>query len=398
MQKKKIIIITAIAIAVIVAAYFIFKPGNNGQQLMFTSHVPERGNLSNVIISTGTVQPVNTVSVGCQVSGTIKKLYVDYNSIVKKGQLLAELDRTLFEAALNQAKSNYAQVESQLKYQEGNFSRQSKLYEVGAISKAEYDNATYAYQSAKAQTNSADAQVQSALQNLSFTKIFSPIDGTVLSRSVSEGQTVAASFSTPTIFSIANDLTQMQVEASVDEADIGNINEGDKVVFSVDAYINEKFEGAVRQIRLNPTTTNNVVTYTTIINSPNAGLKLKPGMTANITIFTKEIQNALLVPVEAIKFTPDSTLQLEYQLIFSDQKLAENESFVWLKNGQIILQKKIKTGMDNNQKVEVLEGLSQNDEVITQANHLSNSQLQQQTQQSSPFMPKRPGSDKKKRQ
>jgi HlyD family secretion protein len=331
---------------------------------------------------------VNTVSVGSQVSGTIEKLYVDFNSVVKKGQLLAELDKTLFQASYDQAKSNYEQIQGQLTYQKSNFDRQSQLYNVGAISKAEYENAIYTYNSAKAQAKVSAAQVQTAQKNLSLASIYSPIDGTVLSRSVSEGQTVAASFSTPTIFSIAKDLKEMQVEASVDEADIGYIKEGDEVSFSVDAYIDDVFNGTIQQVRLNPTTTNNVVTYTTIIRTSNDDMKLKPGMTANITIYTAEVKNALLIPVKAIKFTPDLS-DKTYQIESSGRELSKNESSIWIKQDKKLIQKIIKTGLNNNNKVEVLGGINGNEEIVVGTQQTSNNTAANQ-QSSSPFMPKRP--------
>lgn len=365
------------------------------QQTVVITERPQRGDISNTVTTTGTVQPVNTVSVGSQVSGTIEKLYVDFNSVVKKGQLLAELDKTLFQAALDQAKSNYEQVQSQLVYQKSNYERQSQLYNVGAISKAEYENALFSYNSSKAQAKVSYAQVQTAQKNLSLASIYSPIDGTVLSRSVSEGQTVAASFSTPTIFSIAKDLKEMQVEASVDEADIGFIKEGDRVTFSVDAYTNDEFDGTIQQIRLNPTTTNNVVTYTTIIKTSNDDLKLKPGMTANITIYTAEIKNALLIPVKATKFSPDSAYE-NYEVVAARGKIMEKESAVWIKQDNKLVQKIIKTGLNNNEKIEVLEGLTGNEEIVVASQQLTGKEVPSEAADS-PFMPKRPGSNKPKK-
>jgi len=370
----------------------IFTSCSGKQQTIAITEKPQRGDISNTVTSTGTVQPVNTVSVGSQVSGTIEKLYVDFNSVVKKGQLLAELDKTLFQAAFDQAKSNYEQVQSQLTYQKSNYERQSQLYNVGAISKAEYEKALFSYNSAKAQAKVSYAQVQSAKKNLSLASIYSPIDGTVLSRSVSEGQTVAASFSTPTIFAIAKDLKEMQVEASVDEADIGYVKEGDRVTFSVDAYANDIFEGTLQQIRLNPTTTNNVVTYTTIIKTSNEDLKLKPGMTANITIYTAEVKNALTIPVKATKFSPDSTYE-KYQIVASGQKISEKQSSVWIKQDNKLVQKIIKTGLNNNEKIEVLDGLSGNEDLVVGSRQISSKDAAP-AESNSPFMPKRPGGNK----
>jgi HlyD family secretion protein len=395
MKKIKITGIVIIALLIIATVFWFFKSGSKKDLATVITERPKRGNISKTVITTGTVQPVNTVSVGSQVSGTIVKLYVDYNSVVKAGELLAELDKTLFVASLNQANSNYEQVKSLLTYQKGNLERQSQLYNVGAISKADYENALYTYNSTNAQADVALAQVQSAKKNLELASIYSPIDGTILSRSVSEGQTVAASFSTPTIFSIAKDLKQMQVEASVDEADIGGIAEGNKVTFTVDAFPDDVFSGIIQQVRLNPTVTNNVVTYTTIIKTSNEDLKLKPGMTANITIYTSESTNALLIPVKAIKYSPDS-MGKNYQILNSDRKLLPNENSVWIHQNNQLVQRIIKTGLNNNTQVEVLEGLTLNDEVVTGTQNTDIGPVNKETS-SSPFMPKRPGGDKNKK-
>lgn len=395
MKKLKIILITAVIIVACGFIYKIFISQGNKKVVVLETARPGRGDISIIVTSTGTLQPVNTVSVGSQVSGTIKKLYVDYNSVVKEGQLLAELDKSLLDAAYKQALSNHEQFQSQLTYQEENFSRQSQLFKIGAISKADYDNAVLTYNSAKAQTAASSAQVETARKNLSFANIYSPVDGTILSRSVSEGQTVAASFNTPTLFVIAKDLTQMQVEASVDEADIGNVQEGNKVTFTVDAFINDVFNGIVKQVRLNPTTTNNVVTYTTIISAPNDDMKLKPGMTASISIYTKEVSNAVLLPVKAIRFTPDSGLSGQYQVRLLHEKLRKDEAFVMVKQGNELIQKKIKTGINNNTEVEVLDGLNASDSVVISAVQMSHSEASAQGAPSSPFMPRRPGSSKK---
>jgi HlyD family secretion protein len=273
------------------------------------------------------------------------------------------------------------------------------LYKAGAISKADYDNALYTFNSAKAAVKSMEAQLQSAQKNLELASIYSPTNGTVLSRSVSEGQTVAASFSTPTLFSIAKDLAKMQVMAAVDEADIGNIKEGERANFTVDAFLNDIFKGTIREIRLSPITSSNVVTYTTIIDAPNNEKKLKPGMTANITIFTKESDNALLIPVKALKYSPDLSLSKQYVIIADTPKnavLLNGEAFIWVKKGNQIIQKKIKTGINDNTRVEVLEGLTDNEEVITGSQKLSTAVATEESS-GSPFMPKRPGGNNKKK-
>ncbi|TFB29997.1 efflux RND transporter periplasmic adaptor subunit [Pedobacter alluvionis] len=397
MKKKTIFIIIGIAVALFAVWYFALR--KKEQVVVLETEKPKMGYISENVTATGKVQPVDTVAVGTQVSGTIKTLYADFNSKVKKGQLLAELDKTLFEATVNQYQANLVSAQSALVYQQGNFSRQSNLYKVGAVSKADYDNALYTYNASKASVNSIKAQLASAQKNLSLASIYSPIDGTVLSRSVSEGTTVAASFSTPTIFSIAKDLTKMQVEASVDEADVGDISKGERATFTVDAFLNDTFKGIIQEIRLSPSISSNVVTYKTIINTSNDANKLKPGMTANITIFTKEVNNALLIPTKAIKFAPDSTLAGKYQMTWVNPErkpAGADEAYVWVqKSPKELVQKKIKTGINDNTHVEVLSGLAAADVVITGSQRTGKSQAAAQGQ-SSPFMPKRPGGNRRK--
>lgn len=368
---------------------------------------PEMGEISNSITATGTIQPVDTVAVGTQVSGIIKNIYVDFNSTVRKGELLATLDPDLLQYQSQQIKANLQNAKSNLAYNEININRQSQLYKVGAISKADYDVATNQYNAAKAQVGSVNAQLSTANKNLSLTNIYSPIDGTVLNRNVSEGQTVASSFSTPTLFSIAKDLTKMRVRASVDEADIGNVKVGQKATFTVDAFPDETFDGEVSEVRLHPTVSSNVVNYTTIINADNSSLKLKPGMTANITIYTEVLNNAMKIPVAATSFRPDSLVIKKYKVNspFANGKKHEkgqgkkqnkgsenkNEAAVWIvAKDSTISRKKIKTGMDNDTEIQVVSGLNKNDNIITGYKVLSKKSSGGQTK--SPFMPQRRGS------
>lgn len=413
MKRKKTLIIVLIAIAVAVAAWFLFLRKEE-QVVVVNTEKPTVGRISESVTATGTVEPVDTVAVGTQVSGTVDKIYVDFNSPVKKGQLLAELDVTLFQAAVDQNAANVAQQKSALVFQQANFSRQKQLYEVGAISRQDYDNAQYTLNAAKASVQSQEAQLRTAQKNLALSKIYAPMDGTILSRDVSVGQTVAASFNTPTLFVIAKDITKMQVKANVDEADIGNVSDGQRATFTVDAFINDIFNGKVEEVRLNPTTSSNVVTYTTIVNAPNDDEKLKPGMTANITIFTKEADTALLVPVKAIKYKPDSSLSPQYKIIpikgIGEEMPSQNAgnankeivdssniiSYVWVKQDNEIIQKKVVTGLNDNAHVEILSGLSANDEVITDSEVVSGSAAPQ-GQASSPFMPRRPNSSNSKK-
>ncbi|WP_415326151.1 efflux RND transporter periplasmic adaptor subunit [Chryseobacterium sp. MMS23-Vi53] len=370
---------------------------------------PEMGEISNSITATGTVQPVDTVAVGTQVSGIIKNIYVDFNSTVKKGQLLATLDPDLLQYQTEQINANLQNAKSNLAYNEINFNRQSQLYKVGAISKADYDVAQNQINAARAQVNSVNAQLSTANKNLSLTQIYSPIDGTVLNRNVSEGQTVASSFSTPTLFSIAKDLTKMQIRASVDEADIGNIKVGQKATFTVDAFPDETFNGSVSEVRLQPTVSSNVVNYTTMINADNSSLKLKPGMTANITIYTEVLDNVMKIPVAATSFRPDSLVVKKYKINspFTNGKNGKkgkdngqrkeksgtenkDKAGVWvIGKDSVITRKRIKTGMDNDTEIQVISGLNKTDNIITGYKNLSKKSSGGGAK--SPFMPQRRG-------
>jgi HlyD family secretion protein len=417
-KRKRILWISIVlAIALVVALWAI---RDRSPEIVLATEKPHVGYIANEITATGTVQPVDTVAVGTQVSGTISKVYVDFNSKVKKGQLLAELDKTILNAQVQQIVSSIQQAQSQLTYQQSNFNRQSQLYNAGAISKADLETAQNGFKVAEAGLKSAQSQLQAAQKNLSLASVYSPIDGTVLSRNVSEGQTVAASFNTPTLFSIARDLTHMQVDAAVDEADIGSVKKGQRVSFSVDAFPDDVFEGVVSEIRLQPSVSANVVTYTTIINTENDQLKLKPGMTANITIYTKEENKALLISARATKFKPDSIMMKNYKIIDerkkskgqqtasdpgmadnrdrSDEKVKKDSSAtdsikiqrasVWILDGNTLTRRFIRTGLQDGTQVQVLSGLTRNDEIVDgvqQAGVKANSN----TNQRSPFMPQR---------
>ena len=307
MKNKKLWIAIAVVVALIIA-YNLLSGGKKEEKVSFDTAKVETGNIQTSITATGTIEPVTSVTVGTQVSGIVSHLYVDYNSVVKKGQVIAELDRTNLISELNAQKASLASAQSSLNYQQSNFERYKTLFEKGLVSADEFESARLQYEQSKQQVAQSRESVQRAQTNLGYATITSPIDGVVLSKAVEEGQTVAASFNTPELFTIAQDLTNMRVIADIDEADIGGVKEGQRVSFTVDAFPDDKFEGSVTQVRQQATTESNVVTYEVVISAPNNDLKLKPGLTANVTIFTLEKNNVLVVPAKALRFQPNEAL------------------------------------------------------------------------------------------
>lgn len=380
-MKKRIIIIVALTVIVAVVLYFISRPAKKTTSEFETVTV-EKGNITNTITATGTIEPIKQVEVGTQVSGIISKIYVDYNSQVKKGQVIAELEKTLLESELGSQKANLATARTEFEYQQKNYNRQAGLHAKKLISDTEYETAQYQYEKAKSAYEKAQSDIIKTETNLNYATIYSPIDGVVLSRAVEEGQTVASSFNTPTLFTIAQDLKKMQVVANVDEADIGQISDGQKVKFTVDAFPYDSFEGSVTQIRLQPTTTSNVVTYEVVIDAPNPDLKLKPGLTANITVYILEKDNILIVPSKALKFSPSG----EQAGTDSHQKA------VWVKNAAGPTRIPVKTGAFNNIYTEITEGVKEGTQVITSIQHGTTVLKNEQTasKETNPFMPQRP--------
>jgi HlyD family secretion protein len=310
MKKKVLIIFGLVTIAAI--AMVVFKPFSREEaEYTFDTVKVERGNITNTVTATGTIEAITTIKVGTQVSGIIEHVYVDFNDNVRQGQILARLDETALRAQVEQSQASVDQAQAQLAYQEATYNRLKALYEKSLIAQADYDQALFNYQNSKAAVSNSKSAFDRARVNLAYATIYSPIDGVVLNRAIEEGQTVAASFNTPEMFTIANDLTQMEVQTSVDEADIGQVNEGQRVEFTVDAYPDLKFEGSVSQVRLQPVTTNNVVTYTVILNAPNPDKKLMPGMTASATIFIDEKKNTLIVSGKAMRFTPNTEYMMK---------------------------------------------------------------------------------------
>lgn len=364
-MKKKIfskVWIAMILVVVIAVAAWLLSGGKKEEKINFKQEKVATHTLQNSITATGTIEAVTSVTVGTQVSGIVNKLYVDYKSVVKKGQVIAELDKTNLISELNTAKANLASTESNLSYQSANMKRYQTLYKKGLVSADEYENALLAYRQAKEQVASSRENVQKAQTNLGYATITSPIDGTVISKSVEEGQTVAASFNTPELFTIAKDLKNMQVIANVDEADIGGVAVGNRVNFTVDAYPDDTFEGVVKQVRLEATTTNNVVTYEVVISAPNADLKLKPGLTANVTIFTKEQANILSVANKALRFTPTK------ETVGKDMKIVDckGKNKVWTLNGNTLTAHSVNIGQSDAMHTQIISGIKAGQSVVTE--------------------------------
>ena len=364
MKKLRIskIWIAVIVIVVIAVAAWALSGGKKEEEINFKEEAVKTETLQNSVTATGTIEAVTSVTVGTQVSGIVNKLYVDYNSQVKKGQVIAELDKTNLLSELNTAKANLASATSNLSYQAANMNRYQTLYKKGLVSADEYENALLTYRQAKEQVASSKENVQKAQTNLGYATITSPIDGTVISKSVEEGQTVAASFNTPELFTIAKDLTNMQVVADVDEADIGDVAVGNRVAFTVDAYPDDTFEGVVKQVRLEATTTNNVVTYEVVISAPNADLKLKPGLTANVTIFTKEQPNVLSVPNKALRFTPTK------ETVGKDMKIVDckGKNKVWTLNDKTLTAHPVNIGQSDATHTQIISGIKAGQSIVTE--------------------------------
>ncbi len=361
-MKKKVIIFTGIA-ALVVFVFLIKSCKVKNVPVTFETMKVERENIARVVTATGTIEAVTSVDVGTQVSGIIDKVYVDFNDQVKQGELLAQIDRTSLLAQLEQSEATVDQAKAQLKYHQSTYDRTKALYEKELIAQADYDQALYNYENALATLKNAKSAYDKNMVNLNYSTIYSPINGVVLNRVVEEGQTVAASFNTPTLFTIVNDLTQIEVETSVDEADIGKVVQGQRVSFTVDAYPDLKFEGSVSEVRLQPVVTNNVVTYSVILNAPNPDKKLMPGMTATATIYVEERQNALVLPGKTVRFKPDEEFLQQKGLEFKNDP---EKKFVWIKDGEGGINPiEIETGIDNGKTVEILSGVKEGDDVVS---------------------------------
>ena len=404
-KKRKIwLIILGIVVLAIAAIVIVKLTKSANKELVIRTHVVGEYTVENTVTATGTIEPVETVEVGTQVSGKVEKIYVDFNDVVKKGQLMAELDKQTLNQSLSRAKASLTSAESQLNYAKLTYERTKQLYEANAATLAAYQEAQNSYTQAQMSKRNAQASYDQARVDLAYAEIYSPIDGIVLDRAVEVGQTVAASFSTPTLFTLANDLTKMQVEADVDEADIGQVKVGQRVTFTVDAYMDDVFEGTVNQIRMKPTTTSNVVTYTVIIEAPNPDQKLFPGMTASVTIVTEE-QTGLAVPAEAFNFTPDEAVMKAIRKADKpegqrpeppqgersqmDKSSATSHSVVWLKKGADMMPRPVKVGMSDGAYKIIEQGVQAGDSVVLSAQFVAKEKAVKKGE--NPFMPGPPG-------
>ena len=400
-KKRKIwLIILGIVVLAIAAIVIVKLTKSANKELVIRTHVVGEYTVENTVTATGTIEPVETVEVGTQVSGKVEKIYVDFNDVVKKGQLMAELDKQTLNQSLSRAKASLTSAESQLNYAKLTYERTKQLYEANAATLAAYQEAQNSYTQAQMSKRNAQASYDQARVDLAYAEIYSPIDGIVLDRAVEVGQTVAASFSTPTLFTLANDLTKMQVEADVDEADIGQVKVGQRVTFTVDAYMDDVFEGTVNQIRMKPTTTSNVVTYTVIIEAPNPDQKLFPGMTASVTIVTEE-QTGLAVPAEAFNFTPDEAVLKAIRKADKpegqrpeppqgerpqmDKSSATSHSVVWLKKGADMMPRPVKVGMSDGAYKIIEQGVQAGDSVVLSAQFVAKEKAVKKGE--NPFMP-----------
>ena len=380
----------AVVAVIIIAALVKCTGGKKEEKVSFDTAKVERTNIQTSITATGTIEPVTSVTVGTQVSGIVSHLYVDYNSVVKKGQVIAELDRTNLMSELNTAKANLSSAQSSLNYQLSNYNRYKELHEKGLVSADEFESARLQYLQAKEQVNTSKESLQRAQTNLGYATITSPIDGVILSKSVEEGQTVAASFNTPELFVIAQDLTNMRVIADIDEADIGGVKEGQRVSFTVDAFPDDHFEGQVTQVRQQATTESNVVTYEVVISAPNNDLKLKPGLTANVTIYTLEKNDVLAAPAKALRFMPNEAFLQKGETIED----CEGDHKLWTKEGSVFKAHKVEIGTSNGIMTEIVSGIKEGTVILTDFNLSGGDAAEAEQQQAgNPFMP-RPGGNK----
>lgn len=405
-RKKWLLIAVLVAVLAAVAVFGAHRVKNRNSKSVYLVETVDRGDMENSVTATGTVEPLEQVDVGTQVSGIIANIYVDYNSQVRKGEIIAELDKTVLQTELASAGLNVESCKNEYEYQQKNFVRIKTLYSKKLVSDSEYETAEYDYNKARIAYEQAKAQEEKARTNLGYATIYSPIDGVVISKAVEEGQTVASSYSTPTLFTIANDLSRIQVVADVDEADIGQVREGSDVTFTVDAYPTEIFEGKVSQVRMEAITTNNVVTYEVVIHAENPDMKLKPGLTANINIYSMRRIGALRVPVKAARFRPalDEESGTSAESFPSGKGPLQESSGDSLREVTIYVlpsskevdpetvkpqARKVRVGVTDRIYYEVLDGLKEGETVCVGWGSVG--QAEEAVAERSPFMPGPPG-------
>lgn len=403
MSKKKIIVTAVVAVVIVAGGLWICGGPKAQGKVDFMTEPAKKATVSNSITATGTIEPVTEVQVGTQVSGIIDKIYVDYNSIVKKGEIIAEMDKVTLLSDLQSAQATYDGAKAEYDYQKKLYERNRKLHGKQLISDTDYEESVYNYRRAESAYQQSKAELAKAERNLSYATITSPIDGVVTSKDVEEGQTVASGFETPTLFNIAADLTKMQVVADVDEADIAGVRDSAKVTFTVDAYPDDVFTGTVRQIRLGSTnssststtaTSESVVTYEVVITADNPDLKLKPRLTANVTIYTLIHDNVLTVPAKALRFTPSKEIAGGREI-----KDCDSPHKVWTLENDVFTAHPVKTGISDGSKTEIMEGISEGTAVVTEAvvaNTIPEMSESEAQGERSPFMPGPPGENKNK--
>lgn len=418
-RAVKIILWAVIIAAAATGVWLMVKPSGSGDITLQTAQAV-RGDIRNSVTATGTVEPVTLVEVGTQVSGIIDRLYVDYNDRVTAGQLIAEMDKVTLESDLEEAEAQLASSKTEYEYRMKEYLRTKQLYDKELVSDAEYDEALYLYETAKNTYAQRQASIVGIRRNLGYATITSPIDGVVISRAVEEGQTVAAGFETPTLFTIANDLTDMQVIADVDEADIGYVQEGQRVDFAVDAYPDDVFSGTVKQVRLEATTESSVVTYEVVITAYNPELKLKPGLTANVTIYTLERNDVCCIPSKALRFVPDPGMMesMGYNVAgpgsgegapagaggfapsagngmppAPDGGIPGNmpfpavpENICWVLNGTQLEPRTVTVGQSDGEMTEIISGVAEGETVVTGV-QMAVIPAKSAPQERSPFMP-----------
>lgn len=379
------IVLLLVAVAVVAAFRLLRK--DSKPQTAYNSATVRRGTLVHSVTATGTIEPIIQVEVGTQVSGIIDRIYVDYNSIVKKGEVIAEIDRSTLEAELESSTATLESNKTEYEYQEKNFARIKGLHDKGMVSDTDFETAEYNYNKAKSAYDKSKADMFKVRQNLGYATITAPIDGVVIGREVEEGQTVAASFETPTLFTIANDLSRMRVIADVDEADIGGVVEGQQATFTVDAFPEDVFKGSVTQVRLQPTTESNVVTYEVVVDAPNPDLKLKPGLTANLTIYTMQKDSVLLVPLKALRFQPEN----------APEPVADSANprarVLWMQSPQGLQPVNVTTGDNDGIFAEITGDIKEGDKVVTGVD-IGVASISDGQGEANPFMPSPPGARK----